>query len=224
MGKNKKEEQFVNHTLEDKLYEWDNKHIDDLPITELSDLRYVLDHLPKGVEYSIKSNHGDFDYIDDYCYQMQDRYFDATEDDYKSKIGECYINDEKNVVMKVVGIRDDYDSPYYESDRHVNNFLYEKYIKYKNGSWHIQDYIWLQEEAYGKFANKEYERWCLTNQTEMNINAEHMFMLGKDNNFYIDTSCGGDYEVYRPMSKATFELIKEEAIKNDGEYHVEIDD
>ena len=52
----------------------------------------------------------------------------------------------------------------------------------------------------------------------MNINAENMFMLGKDGNFYVDTSCGGDYDIYKPFSKATFELIQEKEIKNDGEY------
>lgn len=124
--------------------------------------------------------------------------------------------------MKVVGIRDDYDSPYYESDHYVNNFLYEKYEKHNDETWHQQDYIWLQETAKSeKYSDNKYLRWCLSNQTDMNINSEDMFMLGKDGNFYIDTSCGGDYEIYRPMSEATFEIIKEEAIRLDGEYLVE---
>ena len=210
-------------TLLNQLREWQYKDIDDIPITELSNLKYILEHLPIGVGYTLKSKHGKFKNIDDYFYQMQDKYFEATEEDYKSKIGECFINDDRTIVMKVVGIRDDYDNKYYECDHHVDNFLYEKYYKYNDGSWHTQDYIWLQEAAFGKYADRDvdYKRWCLTSQTEMNINAEHMFMLGKDGNFYIDTSCGGDYEVYAPCSKATFELIREEAIKNDGEYKVE---
>ena len=117
---------------------------------------------------------------------------------------------------------DDYDSPYYESDHHVNNFLYEKYEKHNDETWHQQDYIWLQETAKSKkYPDTEYLRWCLSNQTDMNINSEDMFMLGKDGNFYVDTSCGGDYEIYRPISEATFEIIKEEAIRLDGEYLVE---
>ncbi len=212
-------------TLLHQLYEWQDKHIDDLPVTELSNLQYILEHLPQGISYEIKSKiSNETDCIDDYFYDRQDKYFEATEEDYKSKIGECFINDDKTIVMKVVGISDDYDNKYYESDHHVDNFLYEKYEKYNDGSWHQQDYIWLQETAKGKHVyadNKDYLRWCLTNQTDMNINSENMFMLGKDGNFYIDTSCGGDYEVYRPFSKATFELIREEAIKNDGEYTVD---
>ena len=208
-------------TLLNQLYEWQDKNLDDIPITELSNLQYILEHLPIGVGYTLKSKLGKFKYIDDYLYQREDKYFEATEEDYKSKIGECYINDDKTVVMKVVGIRDDYDSPYYELDHHVNNFLYEKYIKYNDGTWHQQNYIWLQEHAKGKHVyseSQDYLRWCLTSQTDMNINSENMFMLGKDGNFYVDVSCGGDYEIYRPMNNVTFELIKDEAIKNDGEY------
>ena len=202
--------------IEELLSEWEDKTIDNLSITELSSLQYVLEHLPIGVGYTIEG----FDYIEDYIEERTNSYFEATEEDYKKLIGTCFINEDKNIVVCVVGIRDDYDDQYYEADHHVDNFLYEKYEKHGNGTWHTQDYIWLQETAKGKFAKKEYEKWCLTSQTEMNINAEGMFMLGKDGNLYVDVSCGGDYDVYKPMSKGTFELIKEEAIKRDGEYKV----
>jgi len=191
--------------------------LEDLTLTELSKLRDTLEDLPEGVEVIIEG----YDGIDDYIEQRTDKFFEATEEDYKKLIGECFINENKSVVMKVVGIRDDYNSPYYECDHHVDNFLYEKYYRYNDGTWHQQDYIWLQETAKGKYADKKYLRWCITKQTDMNINAEEMFMLGKDGNFYIDVSCGGDYDIYRPMSKATFELIRNEAINNDGEYEPE---
>lgn len=199
--------------------QFSNKKIDDVDITALSDLQYILEHLPNDVIYTIKGDENLS--IDDYFYKRQDQYFEATEEDYKKLIGECFINDNQTVAMKVVGIRDDYDNPYYKGDHHVDNFLYEKYEKYNDGTWHQQDYIWLQETAKSKnYPDDKYLQWCLTNQTDMNVNDEHMFMLGKDGNFYIDTSCGGDYEVYRPMSKITFDLIREEAIRNDGEYIV----
>ena len=200
--------------IEELLSEWEDKHIDDLSITELSTLQYVLEHLPIGVTYTIGTDKG----IEEYIEERTDSYFEATEEDYKKLIGTCFINEDKSIVVCVVGIRDDYDDKYYEADHHVDNFLYEKYEKYNDGTWHTQDYIWLQETAKGRFAEEEYLKWCLTSQTEMNINAEGMFMLGKDGNLYVDVSCGGDYDVYKPMSKATFELIREEAIKNDGEY------
>ena len=200
--------------------QFSNKNIDEVDITALSDLQYILENLPNDVTYVIK--HDNELSIKDYLYNKQEHFFDANEEDYKKLIGKCFINDKKTVAMKVVGIMDDYDSPYYESDHHVNNFLYEKYEKHNDETWHQQDYIWLQETAKSeKSPDNEYLRWCLSNQTDMNINSEDMFLLGKDGNFYVDTSCGGDYEIYRPMSEATFEIIKEEAIRLDGEYLVE---
>ena len=200
--------------------QFSNKNIDEVDITALSDLQYILENLPNDVTYVIK--HDNELSIKDYLYNKQEHFFDANEEDYKKLIGKCFINDKKTVAMKVVGIMDDYDSPYYESDHHINNFLYEKYEKHNDETWHQQDYIWLQETAKSeKSPDNEYLRWCLSNQTDMNINSEDMFLLGKDGNFYVDTSCGGDYEIYRPMSEATFEIIKEEAIRLDGEYLVE---
>ena len=207
-------------SIEKLLAEWEDKTIDNLSITELSSLQYILEHLPAGVGYTLKTAEGEFYYIEEYIEHRTDTYFEAIEEDYKKLIGTCFINEDKSIVVKVVGIRDDYDDKYYEVDHHVDNFLYEKYERYNDGTWHTQDYIWLQETAKGRFAEEEYLKWCLTSQTEMNINAEGMFMLGKDGNLYVDVSCGGDYDVYKPMSKATFELIREEAIRNDGEYKV----
>ena len=190
--------------LEKKLFEWEGKHIDELPITELSTLQYIIEHLPSGITYTVKSDKG----IEDYIEERTNTFFEVTEEDYKKLVGKCFINEDKNVAVKVVGI----------SDQDIDNFLYEKYLKSNDETWHTQDYIWLQEAAKGKYAEEEYKKWCLTSQTEMNINAEEMFMLGKDGNLYVDYSCGGDYDVYKPFGKATFELIREEAIERDGEY------
>jgi len=143
----------------------------------------------------------------------------ATEEDYKKIVGKCFINDDHTVIVKVVGIRDDYDSPYYECDHHVDNFLYEKYKKHNTGIWHHQEYIWLQEIAKDRYRpRKEYLRWCLTNQTDMNIHSKDMFRLDVDGNLYVGELCDGDYETYRPISEAVFDDIREEVIKNDGEY------
>ena len=54
----------------------------------------------------------------------------------------------------------------------------------------------------------------------MNIGSESMFHLGKDSNLYVDITCGGDYDIYKPISSIRFELIKSEALENDGEYKV----
>jgi len=64
-------------TLLHQLYEWQHKNLDDIPITELTNLQYILEHLPIGVGYTLKSKRGEFKNIDDYFYQMQDKYFEA---------------------------------------------------------------------------------------------------------------------------------------------------
>ena len=199
---------------------WDGKHLDEIPITELSTLQFILENLPVDIEIDITAGDQVYDSVEDYINERTSQFFDAKEEDYKKIIGTCFMNKGKDIVVKVVGIRDDYDDKYYESDHHVANFLFEKFEQYGDG-WHIQDYNWLQETARGQGEyGKKYMRWCLTSETDMNIASESMFMLGKDGNLYVDISCGGDYDVYKPMNAATFELIREEAINNDGEYTV----
>lgn len=203
-------------------YDWPQKHLSELTLNELSDLEYILSHLPLDVEIKIKAEDGKEygKYIGDYVYWRTKQFFSTTKEDYEKIVGKCFSNSDNTIVVKVVSLRDDYDNPYYESSGYMHEFLYEKYEKYKDETWHIQDYIWLQDTAKGKFANSKYLRWCLTSQTDMNVGSEHMFHLGKDGNLYVDMTCGGDYNIYTPFSSATFELIREEAIKNDGEYEV----
>jgi hypothetical protein len=54
----------------------------------------------------------------------------------------------------------------------------------------------------------------------MNIASEEMYHLGKDGKLYVDISCGGDYDEFGPLSSVNFELIREEAINNDGYYKI----
>lgn len=201
---------------------WDGKHLDEIPITELSSLQFILENLPVDIEIDITAGDQVYDSIEDYINERTENFFDTKEEDYKKIVGKCFMNEKKNIAVKVVGLRDDYDHPYYEADGHVHEFLYEEYEKYDD-SWHNKQYNWLQETAKGAYAeyNKEYLKWCLTSQTDMNVGSEEMYHLGKDGNLYVDITCGGDYVVFTPISPATFEVIREEAIENDGEYEVE---
>lgn len=168
----------------------------------------------------------EFDEIDDEEFddtvKLEDDFFDCDINDYKAIIGKCFRHDD--VVLKVVGIRDDFDNKYYKSGHYESNFLYEQYECY-NDEWHIQEYIWLQESVYGKYASandkKEYLRFCITPNTEMNIGREGMYMLGKDGLLYTDDDCSGEcYTCYEEISNEVFEKIRIEAIANDGEYKV----
>ena len=205
-----------------EIHAWKGKHLDDLSLNDLSELNYILEQLPVDIDVDIVVGDCPYDSLETYIEERREDFFNVTDEDYKKIVGTCFINGRKNVALKVVGLRDDYDHPYYKSDGHMHEFLYEQYEKYDD-TWHNKDYIWLQETAKGAYAeqNKEYLKWCIDSQTEMNIGSEEMYHLGKDGNLYVDITCGGDYIVFTPMSAATFEVIKAEAIENDGEYKVE---
>lgn len=183
-----------------------------------------LDYNYASFNYVYKS---EFDEIDDEesddTVRLEDDFFDCDINDYKAIIGKCFRHD--NIVLKVVGIRDDFDNKYYEAGHYETEFLYEQYECYSD-EWHIQDYIWLQESVYGKYASvsdkKEYLRFCITPNTEMNIGREGMYMLGKDGLLYVDEDCSREcYTRYEEIPNEVFEKIRAEAIANDGEYKIE---
>lgn len=183
-----------------------------------------LDYNYASFNYVYKSEFDDVeDEESDDTVKSEDDFFDCDINDYKAIIGKCFRHDD--VVLKVVGIRDDFDNKYYESGHYESNFLYEQYERYCGG-WHIQEYIWLQEMVYGKYASEhdknEYLRFCITPNTEMNIGREGMYMLGKDGLLYTDDDCSGEcYIQYKEISNEVFEKIRTEAINNDGEYKPE---
>ena len=155
--------------------------------------------------------------------RIEDDFFDCDINDYKAIIGKCFRHD--NVVLKVLGIRDDFDNKYYEAGHYESNFLYEQYECY-NDEWHNQEYIWLQETVYCEYASEstknEYLRFCITPNTEMNIGREGMYMLGKDGLLYVDADCSSEhYFCFEEIPNEVFEEIRAEAIANDGEYKVE---
>lgn len=152
--------------------------------------------------------------------RLDEDFFDCNIDDYKAIVGKCFRHGD--VVLKVLGIRDDFDNKYYKDGHYETEFLYEQYEHYSE-EWHIQDYIWLQETVYGKYASesdkREYLRFCLTPNTEMNIGREGMYLLGKDGLLYTDDDCSGEcYTRYEEIPNKVFEKIKKQAIDNDGVY------
>lgn len=199
--------------------------LEDLDLNDLSTIEFILGRLPIEISTSINVNGNEYDYLSDYIQDRTDQFFETTREDYERIVGTCFINDDKSIVLKVLGLPD-----IDEKGENESNFLFEQFEKWKDGSWHNKDYIWLQNTVHtnseSKFAKEyaeKYEKYCYTPQTEINLNAEGMYMLGKDGNLYSDYTCGGDYIIFRPMKTTTFELIREEAIDNDGEYRSEED-
>ena len=201
------------------IYSWGSKSLKDMSLNELSSLEFILDHMPDGIDITISVGETSFDNIRDYIEQRTNEFFNTTREDYERIVGTCFINEYKTKVLKVVGLPDADD----DSNSELN-FLYEQYERWSDGTWHNKEYIWLQETAHEEHSEllkdwaEKYKKYCLTPQTEINLDAEGMYMLGKDGNLYSDYSCGGDYYVFKPMKLTTFELIREEAIEQDGEY------
>ena len=141
-------------------------------------------------------------------------FFDIPMSDYEHIVGKTFKCKELGEVMKVTGLPDLSKCDIYE-------FLYEIYWKSSyDDKWHLQNYIWLQEQAYGNFSERfgnEYKPYCLTTETEMNIASESMFHLGKDGNLYKSY----DYEEYYRFTECSneeFNIARNEAINNFGEY------
>lgn len=194
------------------VFEWDSKTLEEMSLDELNDVQFILDSLPIGIDYSIEVNGKKYDYIEDYIEERTESFYDVADVDYANLVGKCFINKKYGEAIKIVGL----------SEEKPENFLFEKFIQHNDDSWHIQDYNWLQEEAKGTYNNpdlanyaKKYLKYCLTSETDMNINSENMFMLGKNGKLYSDSI------EYEEMSPATFQLIRDEAIKNDGEYQIQ---
>lgn len=195
-----------------KMWKWDSKSLKDFDLNELSALAYVLDCMPKGITVQINDEGVEYDHIEQYIEKRTEEFFATTRQDYENVVGKCFMDEDKCIIFKVVGLTDS-----------TAEFLYEQYDKHSDGLWHHKDYNWLQhtgDSSYGK----DYTKYILTPQTEMNVGAEEMYMLGTDGNFYVDVSCGGDYEIYRPASNALFERIRQEALENDGQYTTEDDE
>ena len=128
-------------------------------------------------------------------------FLNTTEEDYKKIKGKCFIKENGNdIVVRV----EDIISPQYPE------FLYEQYDQYSDGSWNCKDYNWLQGTA---AYDPEYRKYCLTDQTDMNIGSEEMYLLGKDGNLYV-TIEGDEWLRFIPFDSDKFEKIKEEALKN----------
>ena len=162
-------------------------------------------------EHFNESNDEESDFVIISC---DSDFFDIPMSDYKHIVGKTFKCKEIGEVMKVTGLPD-------LSKRDICEFLYEIYWKSSyDEKWHLQNYIWLQEHAYGNFCERfgnEYKSYCLTAETEMNIKSESMFRLGKDGNLYKTYDYDQHYR-FTECSNEDFNIARNEAINNFGEY------
>ena len=189
-----------------------NKSFFELNVSELVELKRIAERLPNDVNLGLPLSDAEDEDPVDVIREQIDHLFDTTEEDLKQMIGQCFMSKDGKTAVKIVGMRDDRDSKYW--DQQWDEFLFEKYEKDYEGDWVCQDYIWLQEQANGDDDDAaKYKRWCLTDQTDMNIHSESMFMIGKDHHLYVDYTCASDYEDFAPMKNPEqFERIRSEAL------------
>lgn len=183
------------------------KSIKEYHITELSNLAYIIDTLPLEIDNTLNIDGEEID-IDEYIERRTEQFFSVPDKNFEDIVGKAFINKEQNVIFKVVGYNP--HSP--------GEFYYEQYSRTRTG-WEPKDSIWLDEESVdflrpyytGEGELEALETWGKDPAVDMNIGREEMYMLGIDGNMYVDTSCGGDYDVYYQMNDggATFELIKQ---------------
>lgn len=150
--------------------------------------------------------------------KIDENFFNCSLEDYKNIVGKCFRHG--NIVLKVVGIRDDFDNPYYESCHYEINFLYEEFRNLRDG-WNIKDYIWLQDRVDSMYIDEEdrqkYLKFCITPFTEMNISREGMYQLGKDGKLYVGDDCSGEcYTCFEEMNPEEFERIRMEVFKSNN--------
>ena len=150
--------------------------------------------------------------------EIDENFFNCSLEDYKNIIGKCFKHG--NVVLKVVGIRDDFNNPYYEDCDYKTNFLYEEFRNLRD-RWSIKEYIWLQDHAHSMYIKEEdkqkYLKFCITPYTEMNISRDGMYQLGKDGNLYVYDDCSGEcYTCFEEMDPEEFERIRVEVLKSSG--------
>ena len=123
---------------------------------------------------------------------------------YRKMVGKCFLNKEIGIALKVLELPDNFD-PY--------EFVYERFDECSLG-WVPEDFNWLQEQIEDK-----YTKLKITPYANMNIAAEEMFHLGKNGYLYTTVSCGDEYYELHEITCNEFELIRNEAIKNDNELY-----
>ena len=195
-----------------------SKTLDEMTLADFFELSCALESIPKGMEatYKFKWHGKEYDDFDDMHMDAIRDFFTPTDEFMESLVGNCYMSLQSNRVVKIIGVRGDYDSKYHFEE--IDEFLYEEFWKGCRGGWQVNDYSWLQDQATADYHSEEdrskYKKWCLTPYTEMNYHSESMYMVGKDGLLYVDYGCDRNYEPFRRISNEQFDQIREEAIQN----------
>ena len=194
------------------------KTLDEMTLADFFELACTLDNMPKGIDSKITFTwHGkEYDDFDDLHMDVIRDYFTPTDEFMESLVGNCYMSPQSDRVVKIVGVRGDYDSKYHFEE--IDEFLYEEFWKDYRNNWRVDKYNWLHDQATADYNSEEernkYKKWCLTPYTEINNHSESMYMVGKDGILYVDYGCDRDYMPFRRITNEQFDQIRAEAVKN----------
>lgn len=142
--------------------------------------------------------------LDDYY-----KFFGVTYEDVKKMVGKVFMSEDGATLVKVLGVRDDTDNEYWNSDRLWEEFIYEELSYSKDGGWWFDNWSDLQDN------DDDVSRFRLTPYADMNIGSESMYHIGKDGNLYVDYFCDQNYEKFVEVDPTCFDIARAEAVKKD---------
>ena len=157
-----------------------NNSIKNYSFFRLQSLKNILENLPQEITTIIEVDGKKYEDIEDYINDVTENFFGVPRSDYENLKGKYFINEDEDTIIRILDLPKDKDD---------FEFLYEIFYKHGKRDWENDDYIWLQN------AGEEYEKYCLTPYTEMNIAREGMYQLGKDGKLYADPSCDESFDV-----------------------------
>ena len=157
-----------------------NNSIKNYSFFRLQTLKSSLEKLPQEITLTLEVDGKKYDDIEDYIEEVTENFFDVPRSEYEKLKGKYFLNEDEDTIIRILGLPEDKDD---------FEFLYEIFYRHGKRDWENDDYIWLQN------AGEEYEKYCLTPYTEMNIAQEGMYQVGKDGKLYADPSCDGSFDV-----------------------------
>lgn len=137
-----------------------------------------------------------------------DKFFGVTYEDVKKLVGKVFMSEDGKTLVKVLGVRDDTDNKYWNSDRLWEEFIYEELSYSKDGGWWFDDWSYLQEKD-------DVAKFRITPYADMNFASESMYHIGKDGNLYVNYGCDRNYDKFVEVDPARFDIVRAEAVKED---------
>lgn len=172
-----------------------------MSLNQLSDLKSKVERFPDDI--GLTRDGKPFD-LEDYFFDRMMDFFNVPEETVQKLVGRCFKSPFGGTyIIKILGLRTDRDSEYWNADKLWREFIYEKVEKHGN-AWRFPDYSMLQEDD-------DLNAMRITPFAEINYASEEMFLVGKDGNLYVDYGCSDDFSKLKEVDLKTFNKHRAEA-------------